>query len=495
MIKNLLERLLYAFVLIFFVLIIIYGNFVRGPYLYQLPSLFLLFYALLGAGIFLAVYWLLRKLIFLQNPLVFIPLLSSLTFAPRYIWVRLIHTVPMIDFLRFHNYALALIEGDYNAYLDIRNVFPHLSGYPLILSYIYRIFGTSPKVALWFNVFCSIGTAILIYLLGREIFNEVAGQMAGLIFAFYPTQIMYNTLVASEHIFLLLFLLALYLFIRFTRVELVGWEWLKLLIVGLVMVLAHIVRPVSSLLFVPMLAYLLFFQRSNMSLGGLLKEKLIIMFLIVVSFSLVLGLVNFAYIDKVKVPLGKTGSGFNLYVGTDPERDGMWNPTAWEIIEDYDHDFDRVHGEAQRRAIERIKDDPVAFIALAERKFPIQWATDDYGYYWSMLEVYPETAFGLWIEGNLDLVKIISQSYYMAIVLLATLGAWYSLTRGVSDPASLPAMLILIFGAAHLLIEVQSRYHHPVVPFFILIGAMALTGMMGDLEDFSKGGIMLWKNH
>lgn len=494
MVQNLLRRIVYACYFIFFLLVLIYGNFVRGPYLYQSPTIYLLFYSILVAWVFIGVYYLLRKLIFLQNPKMFIPLLSAIAFAPRYVWVRLIHTVPMVDFLRYHNYALALINGDYDAYLEIRNVFPHLSGYPLVLSYVYRIFGDAGKVGLWFNVFCSIGSAILIYLLGRKVFSEAAGQMAGLIFALYPTEIMYNTLLASEHIFLVLFLLSLYLFIRYTDGELEGWQWLKLLLVGLVMGIAHIIRPVSSFLFPVMLGYLLFFQRVDRPLKTFFKEKGATMILIFLSFTITLGALNLIYIDKVKVPLGKTAGGFNLYVGTDPERDGMWNPTAWEIIGEYDHDFDRVHGEAQRRAIERIKEDPTAFIALAERKFPIQWGSDDYGYYWSMLEVYPKTAFSLWIEENMDTVKLVSQSYYMGIILLATLGAWYSLTRGVSSKVGIFAMLVLIFGAAHLLIEVQSRYHHAVVPFFILTAVLALGGMMGDLDNSRNGGLESWTN-
>ncbi|SNT18463.1 Dolichyl-phosphate-mannose-protein mannosyltransferase [Anaerovirgula multivorans] len=489
MVQNILRRIVLSFYLIFFILVVIYGNFVRGPYLYETPTIYLLFYSIVLAGVFVGVYFALRKMTFLQNPKLFIPLLSAIAFAPRYVWVRLIHTVPMVDFLRFHNYTIALLQGDYDAYLEIRNVFPHLSGYPLVLSYIYRIFGDSVAVGLWFNVFSSIVTTILIYLLGREAFSEVVGQMAGLIFALYPTQIMYNTLLASEHIFLLLFLLALYLFIRFTNQELEGWQWLKLLLVGLVMGVAHIIRPVSSLLFPPMLAYLLFFHRLDKPLLAFLKEKGITMVLVILSFTITLGTLNFIYIDTVKVPLGKTAGGFNLYVGTDPERDGMWNPTAWEIIEEYDHDFDKVHSEAQRRAIQRIKDDPTAFIGLAERKFAIQWGTDEYGYYWSMLEVNPETDFSLWIKENKETVRVWSQSYYMAIILLALLGVWCSLKEKRGSAVGLFAMIVLIFGAAHVLIEVQSRYHHPVVPFFILTAVAAIGHMMGDFENIRNGAL------
>lgn len=488
MIQKIMQKIVLSFYLLFFILVLIYGNFIRGPYLYQRPTVYLLFYAMVGSIVFLGIFYLLRKLTFLEDPKFFIPLLAFTAFAPRYIWVRLIQTVPMVDFLRFHNYAVALLKGDYDAYLEIRRVFPHLSGYPLVLSYVYKIFGDGVMVGKWFNIFCSVITAIVIYLLAREAFGDIAGRMAGLLFALYPADIMYITLLASEHVFLLLFLLSLYLFLRYTKGNLQGWGLLKLLVVGLVMAVAHIIRPVSSLLFPPMLAYLLFFQRADKPVKTFLKEKGKVITLILLGFIITLGGLNFIYMDRVQVPLGKTAGGFNMYVGTDPERNGMWNPTAWEIIEEYNHDFHKVHGEAQRRAIDRIKNDPTAFVELAEKKFAIQWGTDDYAYYWSMLELYPETDFSLWIGENREIVNIFAQSYYMAFILLATVGAWIALGKRETPYAmGLFAMIVLIFAAAHVLIEVQSRYHHPVAPFFILTAVMALGYITGTSDNIGNG--------
>ncbi|ABR46535.1 conserved hypothetical protein [Alkaliphilus metalliredigens QYMF] len=474
MAQKRIQRTVAGCYVVFLILTVIYGMFIRGPYLFKRPTVYLLTYALLGAALMIGVFYLLDRVPFLKDPRVFIPILGVITFVPRYIWVRLITTVPVYDFARFHQYTQALIRGEYDSYLEIRNVFPHLSGYPLILSYVYRIFGDSVAVGKAFNLFCAVMTAVIIYLIGKEIFGERGGRIAGLLFALWPTLIMYTPVLASEHIFLLLFLLALYLFLIYTKKPLKGWELLRLLLIGVVMAFSHIVRPVASLLFPPMLVYLLFYQGVGNSLGAFVKDKLKIMVLIILAFTLTMGALNWMYIDQIKVPLGKTAGGFNLYVGTDPERNGMWNPTAWEIIEEYDHDFDRVHGEAQRRAIERIKEDPRAFVGLAERKFAIQWGTDDYGLYWSMLERYPETDFGLWVDENKNEVNIFAQSYYMAIILLALLGCWRLLTKVPSHAVGFFAMIVLIFAAAHVLIEVQSRYHHPISPFFIVTAVVGI---------------------
>ena len=488
MMQKIVEKTVLAFYLLFFILVIIYGNFVRGIYKYERPTAYLLFYAILGSLFFLGLFYLLKNWRTLKNPKLFMPILAFIAFVPRYIWMRLIPTVPQIDFLRYHNYALALLKGDYDAYLEIRGVFPHLSGYPLVLSHIYKIFGDTVAVGKWFNIFVSIISVLLIYLLAREVFGDTAGQMAGLIYALYPADIMYITLLASEHIFLSLFLLALYLFVRFSRQDLGYGGLLKFILVGVVMAVAHIIRPVSSLLFPPILLYLLFFQKVDISIKEFLIEKTMVMGIIILSFLITLGGLNLVYIDKVQVPLGKTGGGFNMYVGTDPERDGMWNPNAWKIIEEFDHDFDKVHGEAQRRAIRRIFNDPRGFIGLAEGKFAIQWSTDDYAYYWSMLELYPETKFSLWIREHSEFVNIFAQSYYMSFILIACVGAWMGLrSRKIPDGLGLFAMIVLIFVAAHILIEVQSRYHHPVVPFFILTAVMAMGYIFDDLDHMGNG--------
>jgi hypothetical protein len=74
-------------------------------------------------------------------------------------------------------------------------------------------------------------------------------------------------------------------------------------------------------------------------------------------------------------------------------------------------------------------------------------------------------------------------------MMLALLGVWYSIKRKAGHSIGLPAMIVLVFAAAHVLLEVQSRYHHPVVPFFILTAVTALVYIMGDADKIGNGAL------
>ncbi len=114
-------------------------------------------------------------------------------------------TTPMWDFARYYNYAVSIVNGNPGAISEIRSVFPHLTGYPLILSYVFRVFGTEVEVARWFNLFCTLVSILLLYQLGKIMFSAKTGRIAALLFAFWPGQIFYISVLAAEHFFTMLF--------------------------------------------------------------------------------------------------------------------------------------------------------------------------------------------------------------------------------------------------------------------------------------------------
>ena len=503
---------------VFVTLIIILGVFERGPLLLNFPSTLFLLYSLLLAAGFAGLFWLVERFTVLHKPFVFPLLVSGLAFVPRFIWIRLVETTPMWDFARYLNYARSIVGGDPGAIADIRGVFPHLTGYPLILSWVMRLFGTEVTVARWFNFFVTMITLLLLYQLGKKAFSPRVGRGAALLFALWPGQVYYLPVVGGEHLFTMLMLGALLFFVMAVDQEDQGNPFLKLgglsLATGLLLALSHIVRPVASLLFPAFFLYLLIkpfamFNNTNalspngkMMTGSqdvlqrkptndtpahrgmkqkaslwkqMLVRRLSVFALVLAGFLLTLNLLNAVYQPQVLVPLGKTGAGFNLYVGTNKDSRGMWSAGDWAIIEEYNYDFDRIHEEAWRRGVERIQEDYRDFLLLAERKFSIQWSVSDYGFYWGMLELDRVTAVSLWAEEHRQELQVLSQVYYLSLMWLMLLGIWKTRRRRQASFNTFIAILFFGFIAMHTLIEVQSRYHHSLVPLFILSAAFGAT--------------------
>ena len=471
---------------IFVALILILGAFQRGPELLEFPTTLFLLYSLLTAAVWLVVCWLMGKTTVIEKPFVFPVLVTVLAALPRYGWMRLVETTPMWDFARYLQYAQSIVAGNPGAISDIRGVFPHLTGYPLILSYVLRIFGTEAEVARWFNFFCTLAAVLLLYYLGKTAFNARVGRLAALLFALWPGQVFYMPVLAAEHLFVVLMLTVLCLFALAANQEnrSAPWRaWTMALAAGVVLSVAHIVRPVASLLIPAFMLFLLVRPHHGetteseeakppkkwMTNWKALRAGVLV--LLVLGFWLTLQGLNLLYQPKVEVPLGKTGAGFNLYVGTNQAARGMWNPEDWAIIEEFNYDFDRIHEEAWNRGMERIREDYRDFLLLAERKFSIQWAVSDYGFYWGMLETERVTAVSLWAEAHRQELQVASQVFYMSLMWLILLGVWHTRQKRTASFNTFIAILFFGFIAMHTLIEVQSRYHHSLVPLFILSAA------------------------
>lgn len=466
----------------FALLIIILGVFQRGPEVLKYPATFLLIYSLMLAVFWIGISAVIEKFTWLHKPFIFPVAVTGLAFVPRYLWIRLVETTPMWDFARYYHYAISIVNGNPEAIADIRGVFPHLTGYPLILSYVFRFFGTEVAIARWFNLICTLLTVLLVYQLGKVMFSPKAGRIAAIIVALWPGQIFYISVLAAEHLFTMQLLFVLLLFCYMVKGESSGKSFGWAVATGAMLTMAHIVRPVASLLFPAFFLYLLMAPALKESVlpneiegkPGCCNKKVLLrraslLAVIVLIFLGTLQGLNRIYEPQVQVPLGKTGAGFNLYVGTNKDSQGMWSAEDWEIIEEFHYDFDRIHQEAWNRGIERIQEDYTEFLLLAEQKFSIQWAVSEYGLYWGLLETDRVTAVSLWAEEYRQELQIASQVFYLSLFWLILINTRKEIKKFQATPADLIGILFFGFIAMHTLIEVQSRYHHSLIPLFILL--------------------------
>ena len=91
--------------------------------------------------------------------------------------------------------------------------FSHWTLYPLILSFVFRLFGSSQFVALMFNVVIQVLTCVLIYFLALKITkNKKIAFISSLIYTLLPSSILYVNICTQEHIAIFLVLLCIYLF-------------------------------------------------------------------------------------------------------------------------------------------------------------------------------------------------------------------------------------------------------------------------------------------
>ncbi len=120
----------------------------------------------------------------------------------------------------------------------------HGPAFPAFLGAVYALFGHSyaaAKIAL--SVLGAL-TCVLIVLIGKRVFAERVGWIAGGIAALYPFLVFYTGFLLVETLFVFLLTLALYLLVRMRQAPALRWG----LLAGFVLGLASLTRSTAALM-------------------------------------------------------------------------------------------------------------------------------------------------------------------------------------------------------------------------------------------------------
>ncbi len=445
--------------------------FKSGPSSLKLPFIAGIVY-FIGAGVGLFAIFRLHILTKI-NKTVFVILLVLAAVVPRLIWNWYIQTQPFSDFLHLCNYGINVSQGDFKGFADFYAVFPFKIGFGMILGGLFSIFGSGLWTIKIFNILLSLALVFIIYAGGKMLYGERAGRVASLLCALWPAQIMYTSVIASEHVFLVLFtgavLLTLYFIKKYTYKNHGFWNGnLMLLGAGFITALAQLIRPMAMIMLPVFAVFILLYKRyrADKFTSLVLDIKSIVLFVAV--YFAVVNLINLPIQTVTGVDITKSDSGFNLMIGTNSKANGMFNNEDFSLIEKNNFDFGKVQKEAKDIAFSRIKNDPVGFAKLALRKFEIQWGNENYGYYWSTISSQDSKAENV-VKTHPRIFYGVSQLFYILVILMAICTCFYTLKEKRYDSL----IILMIFGGlllSYTFLEVQSRYHMPVIPLLIVFG-------------------------
>lgn len=470
-IKDIIFYLIVFGAIALLVAVALIAAFKSGPAALKMPFIAGVVYFIgVGAGLF-AIYRL--NILTKINRTVFIILLILVAAVPRLVWNWYIQTQPFSDFLHLYNYGVNASQGDFKGFADFYGVFPFKIGFGMILAGLFSIFGSGLWTIKIFNILLSLALVLIIYAGGKMLYGEKAGRVASLLCALWPAQIMYTSVIASEHVFLVLFtgavLLTLYFVKKYTYKNHDFWNGnMMLLAAGFITALAQLIRPMAMIMLPVFAVFILLYKRyrADNFTSFALGIKSIVLFIAV--YFAVVNLVNLPIQKATGVDITKSDSGFNLMIGTNSKADGMFNSEDFSIIKKNNFDFEKVQKEAKDIAFSRIKNDPVGFAKLALTKYKIQWGDENYGYYWSTISSQDSKAENA-VKSHPRIFYGVSQLFYILIILMAVCTCFYTLKEKRYDSL----IILMIFGGlllSYTFLEVQSRYHMPVIPLLIVFG-------------------------
>ena len=403
-------------------------------------------------------------------------LLSLATLIPRLLWLLSVNTSPTSDFKFYQRVAEQLSQGTLGESTYIA-LYPHVVGYPFILSLIYRVFGNDILFAQILNLAAALGIVLGIYWLSAQIMHQRFALLAGLLVALWPSMIFFTPIVSTEGIFTLLIVgcsVLLFLIKDIQKIPLgIGLFGLLGMAVGVV----NAVRPFGLLFMAAAsLYYLLFVKPAGSGLRPWLV-KLVFFASLILGYLLMTNLAHWKLEQTLHTDVGKSFLGYSLLVGANYESSGMWNQadadTQLEIYQVGKTPPDEVNRVLLGRAVQRIRSNPLQFLYLQFRKNKILWQDDTFGIYWNRW-FQDEKAPGVLDSAIFNALEPVSNYYYFVLLALGLLGSLAGLIH--REQSYLLFVALLMSGTIGIFIftEVQPRYHYNALPLIAIIASYGL---------------------
>lgn len=151
--------------------------------------------------------------------------------------------------------------------------------YPSFLASIYIISGYKPYIAVLLQIFIGSATCLLIYKLGKILFDERTALLAGLFTAFEYSGILYSNILITETLFNFLFAVHVIFLMKFLKSDRIKWLAYSAVFLGI----SSLTRAASVYFFMFLVVIFGVHFRKNLKKGIMKYSAFTLIFLAVLS--------------------------------------------------------------------------------------------------------------------------------------------------------------------------------------------------------------------
>lgn len=386
----------------------------------------------------------------------------------RVIWAAFSQWQPISDALDYERMAMDILQGDWSLNAS------KAKGTSYFLALHYALFGVRYLPPMLTQ---SVLSALQIWFVHDIVLAAGGGtraaKLAAVLLAVWPESVLYCDVLGSDTLFSFLVLFAAWSIRNRSATSV----WLPM-VAGAALGWAHWVRPTGLLFLIAMGATMILVQAAD----GRFWRGIARAFAVAVGASVPIGLIvgiNLTSFNCVSISPSQMG-GSSLLLGSNIDTAGKWNEAdAQWCIEKLPREpvppgmYPAVYRDrrAKDKGWERIHADPVTFVAcvLTGKAYSL-WgspASLSWPLFTSRL---PEFMTVQWV------MAVALLHYAVAALLLfrcLSRSVWQTVAR---SPAFFQLLLAaLATNAAHCLLEVQTRYHFPLVPLWAMLLALGIT--------------------
>lgn len=315
--------------------------------------------------------------------------------------------------------------------------------YPLFISYIYFLFGYNHTIVRIIQAILDSLTCIMLYLIGKKVYNEKIGYISALAFALYPVSIYATGLILTETLFTFLLSLFILSLLRVFKTLSLKYSILSGLLLGVLVMTRGSVSAFPVFVLIGLV--LVFPDRIKLAVA-----RTALIFLIMAVVVAPWAIRNYRVTGKF-IPV-RIGLGEQLLGSTIDERHS--GPEYWLTIRDFPMPKDVTEVKRDqlyfKTAVSRILKDPLRAVWLTLKGLYRFW-------YWTE-------------SGNWDVIVLPIQAF---LVFTALVGIVHSIKH--QQMITPLILVILYFMFLHAATHAILRYAMSIMPYVILFASYGIS--------------------
>jgi hypothetical protein len=386
-------------------------------------------------------------------------MILALAFVLRLIWMQLVPVLPISDSNMYHEFAKSISSGQGYSYPNGALTAYWPVGTSAIYGALYHLFGVDFKVIATFNIFVGLATTWLIIGVALAWFkNSRIALIAGFLYAIWPSQIQFTTILASELLFNLFSLAGLYFWTKNISFHII--------VATACFVAAAFIRPIALLL--PFILLSINFLQHWKPQQTIIRTMTVMLVMAVLISPWAYR--NYLIFDTPV--LISTNGGPVLWMGNNPESIGEYMPLPTYL--NFESEVDRAKYFKQK-AVEHIVNEPTLFLKRMGKRFIDYYRSENIGVVWNN-----EGIKHAGLESYVLPLKLISSGFWVSVVLLSA----YALTLLVKQMGAFTTLLsspipilLLYYTSLHMVIASGDRYHFPIIPLLAVLAAYSLQSI------------------
>lgn len=391
-------------------------------------------------------------------------------FIIRFLWILIVDTVPISDFLGMIERSHLIINGDYSMFKGNTYYarFPHLTITVLYFSMISYLFTNALFVIKLLNIIYSTISVFICYLIVKDVFDsKKKGLIGGFIAAIYPSIIIYTSVNCGENIAIPFYLLSVYLFILVIKKKKSIW---LLALSGISLSIGNLFRMVAMVMLIAYIMYILIYL--NINILSKIKSLSIIISCFFIPLILTSFILRTYNITEFNLWRGSESAWTSILKGSNIEHYGRFNDEDAKIPDLYGYDYEKVEKACKEIVKERLTKTPLPkLVEFYIVKYVAQWKDGDCdGVFWTTQDV-----------ANVDLglnfglgSKVYATLIYLILLIFIYMGLYNKEEYRRNSIINLFYIILGGYILFYLISESQDRYSYIVSWLFIIL---PITGM------------------